>query len=131
MRNLHKTILMATVATFVASGAHAAGQYSTQAASQQRYDNTARMNNQQMDSQQRMSSQQRMDARLSNADVKDVQESLNDEGYNIAVDGIWGPQTTRAIRAYQRQNNLGVTGNLDTRTLAELDVDVDGSRDMW
>lgn len=63
-------------------------------------------------------------SQLSSAEIQDVQQSLNDEGYSLSVDGVWGPQTRDAIRNFQQANNLDVTGTLDSQTLAELDVDV-------
>lgn len=118
MKNLHKTMLMAAVATFVATGVHAEG-----------YKNSDRMDSQTYNRTQTSAQQYE---RLSNADVMDVQESLNDEGYNLAVDGVWGAQTANAIRSFQSEHqDLRATGDLDSQTLAELDVDVDGSRDMW
>ena len=50
-------------------------------------------------------------------DIKKVQESLRDKGYYHAkVDGISGPQTRAAIRQYQKDENLPVTGRLDSET---------------
>lgn len=42
--------------------------------------------------------------------------------YRGAIDGIPGPQTRRAITAFQIDANLRPTGRLDTATLAELGV---------
>lgn len=121
MKLYSKTLLMAGAAMFIATGAYAEG-----------YKHNNRMDSQSYNNRTQMNTQQQY-YRLSNADVKDVQESLNDEGYNLAVDGIWGPRTTNAIRNFQQQNDgLRATGDLDSQTLAELDVDVDGERDsMW
>lgn len=70
--------------------------------------------------------------RLSSADIKDVQESLKNEGYDVAVDGVLGQATKEAIMAFQSQNaDLNPTGELDPQTVAKLDVDLDGSRDLW
>lgn len=43
-------------------------------------------------------------------------------GLGVEADGVVGPATRRAIRAYQRDNGLSVTGNLDSATLRSLDV---------
>lgn len=120
MKHFSKTMLVAAAAMFIATGTYADGYKHT---------NRTQMNNQQSYQQQTKIQYER----LSNADVMDVQESLNDEGYNLAVDGIWGPRTTNAIRSYQRQNNdLRATGNLDSQTLVALDVEVNGKRDgLW
>ena len=42
--------------------------------------------------------------------VKRIQEALNNNGYNLTVDGIWGDNTDKAIRDYQSKNGLGVDG---------------------
>lgn len=42
--------------------------------------------------------------------------------YRGAVDGEFGPQTSRAIQHYQVDNGLPVTGRLDGRTLASLGI---------
>ena len=52
--------------------------------------------------------------------VTEVQESLRASGYNVDVDGIWGPQTAGAIRTYQMDNDLDVNGRLDARTLTTM-----------
>jgi len=57
-------------------------------------------------------------------DIKNVQESLRDKGYYHAkVDGISGPQTRAAIRQYQKDENLPVTGRLDAKTAGKLGVE--------
>lgn len=38
------------------------------------------------------------------ADVKLLQRLLNERGYTVDVDGDFGPQTYRAVRAFQSQN---------------------------
>jgi murein L,D-transpeptidase YcbB/YkuD len=61
---------------------------------------------------------------LSRDDVREVQESLKDKGYELAVDGAWGPNTEQALKEFQSKNGLTATGKLDERTLSMLDVDV-------
>lgn len=39
------------------------------------------------------------------------------------LDGVLGPNTTTAIRSYQRTKSLPVTGVFDTATMAQLDID--------
>jgi len=57
------------------------------------------------------------DARL----VREVQSYLKDLGYNIsAVDGQPGPKTRAAVRAFQSDVGLTVTGNIDGLLLKEL-----------
>ena len=55
--------------------------------------------------------------------VRDVQQALNDKGYNAgAVDGLWGPATEDAVRRFQQASNLPQTGELERSTLAALGV---------
>src|SRR5215472_18652823 len=42
--------------------------------------------------------------------------------YKGQVDGVWGPQTKSAVRQYQQRHNLTATGQLDSQTLAALNV---------
>lgn len=38
--------------------------------------------------------------------VADIQRKLNDNGYNIKVDGIYGPQTEANVKDYQKKHEL-------------------------
>jgi peptidoglycan hydrolase-like protein with peptidoglycan-binding domain len=50
-------------------------------------------------------------AALTDVDVREVQELLNLNGYSAGpVDGVVGPRTTGAIRAYQSDYDLEATG---------------------
>ena len=42
--------------------------------------------------------------------VKRIQEALNNNGYNLTVDGIWGDNTDAAVRDYQGKNGLTADG---------------------
>lgn len=53
-------------------------------------------------------------------DVKEIQQKLLDLGFNLMVDGIVGRQTTEAVRQFQAQHNLKVSGDLDDQTLEQL-----------
>lgn len=56
-------------------------------------------------------------------DIKQVQTTLQDKGYNPGkVDGILGPRTRAAIRQYQQSEALPVTGRLDNETAGKLGV---------
>jgi peptidoglycan hydrolase-like protein with peptidoglycan-binding domain len=56
-------------------------------------------------------------------DVKKLQETLRDNGhYRGEVDGVLGLRTRASIRAYQRAENLPVTGDLDAETAGKLGV---------
>lgn len=49
--------------------------------------------------------------------VKAIQQILKNEGYSLGtIDGVYGPRTARAIRDFQEDNSLPITGSVDTRT---------------
>src|SRR4051812_46892766 len=52
--------------------------------------------------------------------VAAVQSKLRSTLPSILVDGIFGPQTEGAVRAYQRAHGLPVTGRVDARTWSAL-----------
>jgi len=55
--------------------------------------------------------------------VAQVQQKLNDQGFDAGqVDGLWGPNTSAALRRYQAKNNLQQSGKLDPSTLAALGI---------
>ena len=56
-------------------------------------------------------------------DVKKVQETLRDKGYDPGpVDGVLGDQTREAISQYQKSESFPVTGHLDAQTAGKLGV---------
>lgn len=68
------------------------------------------------------------DALLPEETINAVQTALQTEGfYQGEVDGIVGPKTSNALRAYQRQQNLEATGRLDAETIRQLGVNLPGS----
>lgn len=54
--------------------------------------------------------------------VRSVQQSLNQRGYDVAVDGIWGPNTENALRRFQQANGFAQTGEVDARTASALGI---------
>ena len=55
--------------------------------------------------------------------LREVQTALRQSGlYQGKIDGMWGPQTKRAVTAFQQQKNLPVTGTLDQQTLAAMKI---------
>jgi hypothetical protein len=55
--------------------------------------------------------------------VRNVQQALNDKGYNPgSVDGQWGPNTEDAVRRFQQASGLPQTGELEGSTLTALGV---------
>jgi Putative peptidoglycan binding domain len=60
-------------------------------------------------------------------DIEKMQETLRDKGhYRGKVDGVFGLRTRASIRAYQKAENLPVTGQVDTRTADGLGVRPEG-----
>ena len=56
-------------------------------------------------------------------DVNGMQQTLLDKGhYRGKVDGVLGLRTRAGIRAYQKAENLPVTGQLDKETAGRLGV---------
>lgn len=54
------------------------------------------------------------------SDVKTLQEMLNQNGYNLSVDGIFGSKTQQAVRDYQQKNGLSVDGIVGNNTWGSL-----------
>jgi peptidoglycan hydrolase-like protein with peptidoglycan-binding domain len=55
--------------------------------------------------------------------VKMLQQSLQDKGMDPGpIDGVMGPKTQAALRAYQKDQNLPQTGRTDPQTLEKLGV---------
>ncbi len=61
-------------------------------------------------------------ASLPAATVKTLQEALNKQGIAVKADGVFGDDTRTAIRQYQSQHHLPVTGEPDKATLDKLGV---------
>lgn len=66
-------------------------------------------------------------AALSEATIKSLQEALSKQGIAVKVDGILTDETRAAIRKYQSQHHLPVTGEPDKATLDKLGVAVAGA----
>lgn len=56
----------------------------------------------------------------SGKEVVEVQTLLNSHGADLVVDGKFGQKTATAVRAFQAEKGLPVTGSVDDKTLAEL-----------
>lgn len=62
-------------------------------------------------------------ADISNEDIKKVQQSLIDKGFQSGnVDGVLGPRTRAGLREYQKAEKLPATGRLDGETAGKLGV---------
>jgi hypothetical protein len=60
-------------------------------------------------------------ATRASGDARAAQQALAQAGYDPGpADGVWGAQSVRAAREYQRANNLVATGRLDSATMAAL-----------
>ena len=56
----------------------------------------------------------------SGSDVSQLQTLLNQNGYNLNVDGIFGAKTQAAVKDYQQKNSLSVDGIVGTNTWGAL-----------
>lgn len=55
------------------------------------------------------------------SEVKTLQKWLSDNGYNVgAIDGIYGPKTAAAVRAFQNAKGLDETGVAGPETMAAM-----------
>ena len=54
------------------------------------------------------------------SDVTELQKLLNNNGYNLDVDGNFGSKTQAAVKDYQQKNNLAVDGIVGTNTWGAL-----------
>lgn len=61
-------------------------------------------------------------ARPADGTVRNAQAALNTKGYDIRIDGQWGPNTQNAVRRFQSENGLAQSGRLDSATLTALGV---------
>jgi peptidoglycan hydrolase-like protein with peptidoglycan-binding domain len=57
--------------------------------------------------------------------VQTLQHLLRARGSQIAVDGLFGPQTDQAVRSFQQSKNLTVDGIVGPRTWTALIVQVE------
>ncbi|MDQ6423102.1 S8 family serine peptidase [Paenibacillus sp. LHD-117] len=55
-------------------------------------------------------------------EVKEVQQKLKDMGFNVAVDGSFGPQTEAAVKAFQKSMGIKVDGSVGNQTLSVLNA---------
>jgi peptidoglycan hydrolase-like protein with peptidoglycan-binding domain len=57
-------------------------------------------------------------------DVRSVQEALKGKGFDPGpVDGVMGPKTQAALRAFQQSSSLSATGRLDAQTAQQLGIE--------
>jgi peptidoglycan hydrolase-like protein with peptidoglycan-binding domain len=59
-----------------------------------------------------------------NEDIKKVQQALKDKGQDPGdIDGVMGPKTKEALKAFQQQQGLKATGSLDDQTKKALGME--------
>jgi peptidoglycan hydrolase-like protein with peptidoglycan-binding domain len=57
-------------------------------------------------------------------DIRQAQEALKNQGHDPGpIDGVMGPQTRQALRAFQSSNGLKQTGMLDSETKQKLNIE--------
>jgi peptidoglycan hydrolase-like protein with peptidoglycan-binding domain len=59
-------------------------------------------------------------SQLNFAQAKELQQSLNNHGFNLSVDGIIGPKTTQALIKFKDDSFLGYPEFIGTTTLEAL-----------
>jgi peptidoglycan hydrolase-like protein with peptidoglycan-binding domain len=63
---------------------------------------------------------------LNSAQIRELQEALQEQGLNPGpIDGKMGPLTQQAIQLFQQQENLAATGTINEQTLEALDIEVE------
>jgi len=58
----------------------------------------------------------------STEETRRLQKALNEHGAHLRVDGYMRQETKMALRDFQKENNLIVTGILDTKTKNTLEM---------
>jgi peptidoglycan hydrolase-like protein with peptidoglycan-binding domain len=59
---------------------------------------------------------------MKNEKVMAVQKALNGAGFTLKEDGMMGKNTRHALKKYQKDNKLKVTGKADMETMAKLGI---------
>lgn len=62
-------------------------------------------------------------AAMSAQEVKKIQEALNANGATLKVDGKFGKGTRNALKKFQKDNGLKVTGKADKETMEKLSME--------
>jgi peptidoglycan hydrolase-like protein with peptidoglycan-binding domain len=61
---------------------------------------------------------------LSRADIRQVQQALQQNGFKSGrADGRWGPETENAVKQFQQSKQIEASGQLDQQTVADLGLD--------
>jgi len=129
MNKLHKLTLSAAVALLCLPATVMAADQDKQRGQlgqDQKYGERAQMGQQdQIGERGRMGQEQQQELQVGfdRQTVMEIQRELSNEGYQVQVDGIWGPMTQNALRSYQQQEDLEATGWPDNQTLSQLGID--------
>lgn len=76
---------------------------------------------QQTHPQTKMRSTHRQHAKANRATrVERLQQALNKNGASLKVDGKWGRNTESALKSFQKDHGLKVTGRMDKATRGQL-----------
>lgn len=62
------------------------------------------------------------DHHMSARKVEEIQAALQGKGESVKTDGIWGANTTSAMRDFQKKNGLQPTGRYDQATAHKLSI---------
>jgi hypothetical protein len=85
---------------------------------------TGAMGQGQSGSEQGASGMSRSGATAGNEEIKKVQQALKDKGQDPgAIDGVMGPKTKEALKAFQEKQGLKATGSLDEQTKKALGIE--------
>lgn len=60
--------------------------------------------------------------------IRQVQQQLQQQGYDVQVDGQWGPKSRQALTEFQQKQGMRANGRLDQQTLAALGVNPSGTQ---
>jgi peptidoglycan hydrolase-like protein with peptidoglycan-binding domain len=64
---------------------------------------------------------------LSVEEIREVQQVLVREGFDVEIDGTLSPKTREALISFQRKNGLQASGQIDSQTVTKLGVNVRGT----
>ena len=70
------------------------------------------------------------DLGLSHEQIRAVQQALQEKGFNPGTSGVLDYKTRDALRDFQKNNNLPITGSLDNETAQKLGIEVNHSSSM-
>ena len=61
--------------------------------------------------------------KLSETQIRDLQQALIQKGHNVEADGKWGPRTQSALRNFNRSQNIEGDRELSLQTVSALGLD--------